>query len=31
LQCELALREFEGWLQRNAIQPQSAELSFDGN
>jgi methylenetetrahydrofolate--tRNA-(uracil-5-)-methyltransferase len=25
LQCELALREFENWVQRNALQPTSAE------
>ena len=25
LQCELALREFENWLQRSALQPTSAE------
>jgi methylenetetrahydrofolate--tRNA-(uracil-5-)-methyltransferase len=25
LQCELALREFEGWLQRSTLQPASAE------
>jgi methylenetetrahydrofolate--tRNA-(uracil-5-)-methyltransferase len=25
LQCELALQEFEGWLNRNAMQPVSAE------
>jgi methylenetetrahydrofolate--tRNA-(uracil-5-)-methyltransferase len=26
LQCELALREFAGWLGRNALLPTSAEL-----
>jgi methylenetetrahydrofolate--tRNA-(uracil-5-)-methyltransferase len=25
LQCEVALREFENWLQRNSLQPTSAE------